>query len=174
MMWETSSEIVVQFTADYPRLFANMEKYIPFINHQLSAETKNRFFMESINNGLIYVYSDLETFKLMNQPYGKDEIEEFKRSHDLTLNPILLTENIINSSTFPENGINFQYKIVSSQKERIIEMLIAHFQSFLGSQVSVSPSPSPKFDLVLNLHTFDCIVLYTNLVSSMYSGILTR
>ena len=168
----SSSQIIIQFTTDFPDLFGNMEKYIPFINHQLTTETKNKFYMESITNGLVYVYADFETFQLMNQPYDLDIIEHFKATHELKLNPMLLTENIINDQNFPAGGLHFQYKIVAPQREKIKSIILQHFQSFLGC--AVIETDHQEYDLRLNLQSFECIVLYTNLVSSMYSGILTH
>lgn len=171
-MSKQTNQIIINFTANFPHLFGNMQKYLPLINHQLSQETQNKFYIEITLNGLVYIYEDFNTFILMNKPYPPDKIHKFTQNHELELDPTVLRSNIINQDNFPQDGIHFQYKIYGENKEKISDMIYIHFKSFLFEDVSIVDNPD--FDLTLKLHKFENIALYNQMVSSMYSGILTE
>ena len=171
-MMDPANQIIVKFTSNFPHLFDNVQKYLPLINNLLQSETENKFYMETIHEGLIFIYEDFMTFFLMNKPYSPEKIAGFLRSTPTVLDPLLFSENILDESNFPPNGVHFQYDIICSEKEEIADLLFLHFQSFLLNDVE--RVEQEKFDLVLMLKTFDNIISYLNLVVSMYSGILSE
>ncbi|WP_371805076.1 hypothetical protein [Candidatus Lokiarchaeum ossiferum] len=171
-MSQQANQIIINFTSNFPHLFGNMQKYLPLINHLLSEETQNKFYIETTLDGLVYIYQDFNTFFLMNKPYPPEKIIKFTENHELELDPKVLPSNIINRDNFPPNGVHFQYKIFGENKEKISDMIFAHFKSFLYDDVSIVNNPN--YDLTLKLHKFENIALYNQMVSSMYSGILTE
>lgn len=167
---DENAKIIIEFTSQFPKLFESYNKYIPFINHNLSIETNNKFYIEPIQNGIIYFYEDFNTFLLMNQPYEPDFIKKFERERKLDIDPILFTENVITSINFPKEGVFFRYRIFSSRKDEIGQIIKDHFKSFLYDNLSILELKG--YDLVLVMKNIEAISLYTELVSSMYSGIL--
>jgi hypothetical protein len=149
-----------------------MQKYLPLINNLLQDETQNKFYMETIHEGLLFIYEDFQTFFLMNKPYPVEKFMNFLIVNKSLLNPFLLFENILSPSNFPEKGVQFRYNIYSSKKEENAHLLFLHFESFLHDDVK--RLRDPEFDLILLLKSFESIVKYNSLVVSMYSGILTQ
>ena len=171
---DSAKQIIIKFTSDFPHLFNNMQKYLPLINNLLQDETQNKFYMETIHEGLLFIYKDFQTFFLMNKPYPVEKFTKFMEMNktQIQINPFSLFENIIDESTFPKSGVQFRYKIYCAKKEEIADLLFLHFQSFLHEDVE--RLEHPEFDLILLLNSFASIVVYNNLVVSMYSGILTQ
>lgn len=166
------NQILINFTSNFPHLFGNMQKHLPLINHLLSKETQNKFYVETTLDGLVYIFEDFATFFIMNKPYSPKRIRDFLIDHQLEVDPRVLSEDIINNKNFPVDGVKFQYQIFATNKDEIAEFIFTHFKSFLFDDVSLVKDPD--FDLVLKLHRFENIVLYNQLVSTMYSGILTE
>ena len=170
---DSANQIMIKFTSNFPHLFDNMQKYLPLINNVLRVESQNKLYMETIHEGLLFIYKDFHIFFLMNKPYPPKQITNFLRSiNEPILSPFLLFENILSPSTFPSKGVQFRYQIYSSKKKEIADMLSVHFTSFLHEDVK--RLEHRDFDLILLLTKFENIVAYNNLVVSMYSGILTQ
>lgn len=169
---DSANQIIVKFTSDFPHLFDNMQKYLPLINNLLQDETQNKFYMETIHEGLLFIYEDFQTYFLMNKPYSLDRIKGFFQSTSPKLNPLLLSENILTESNFPKNGIQFKYNIYCSKKEEIANLLYLHFKSFLFEDVE--RLEHYDFDLILLLKKYGNVLTYMDLGVSMYSGILTQ
>ncbi|MHA1585665.1 MAG: hypothetical protein ACTSVU_08890 [Promethearchaeota archaeon] len=171
----SQQQILIEFTANFPGLFTNMQKYLRFINFHLGSSTQNKFYMETIENGLLYIYNDLDTFHSMNLSYTREEIYQFKSKNKLKFNPRLLTEGILDENNFPTEGINFKFKIFVDSpniKKSIANDIYTHFSSFLGKLVIKRDRKQPEFDLVMNMKTFEAISIYNLLVAEMYSGLL--
>ena len=169
---DSANQIMIKFTANFPHLFDNMQKYLPLINNLLQDETQSKFFMETIHEGLLFIYKDFQTFFLMNKPYSPKKIADFLQSTHPKLDPLLLSENIISRSNFPKKGLRFQYKIYGAKRKEVADTLFNHFKSFLHEDVE--RLEHAEYDLVLLLKNYENVIAYNNLVVSMYSGLLTQ
>jgi len=168
-----SKQIIIKFTSNYPSLFNNGHKFLKFINFHMGEETDNGFYMETMENGLLYIYDDLDAFKLLNSPYTIEELYSFKENHKLVINPELLWDGIVMDNTFPPEGITLQFQIICEDKnqvEIVKDILWKHFSSYMGK--FIEKKENPEFDLVLNMKEMEAINRYALLVTEIYSGLL--
>ena len=167
-----SNQIYVKLTSDHPEIFQNIQKNAFFINHLMEKHTQSQFYLEVIQNGMIYIYNNMEIFKLLNQPFTPRQVLRFiKRSDSITelerIFPYYLT-----ADSFPTSGITIFFHTESSPRETIVEMGRAQFQSLLKDHARITTTNTG--DLSIPYADFDGFSLYLTLMSSLLTGIFRK
>jgi hypothetical protein len=165
-------QILVIVTSDHPEIFQNIQKNAAYINHLMTKQTNAKFFMEVIDQGLLYIYDDWETFELLNQPFNSRDVARFtKRAAAMEdfrhIFPLYLTED-----TFPPEGIEVFFHTESPRKAEIVEIGKRQFASLLGEFCEISIRKSG--DLALHFTTFMGFSLYLALMASLMQGIFRK
>ncbi|MHA1675090.1 MAG: hypothetical protein ACTSYI_15845 [Promethearchaeota archaeon] len=167
-----SNQIYVRLTSDHPEIFQNIQKNAFFINHLMEKHTQSQFYLEVIQNGLLYIYNDMEIFKLLNQPFTPRQVLRFiRKSVSITglerIFPYYLTKE-----SYPSSGLTIFFHTDSSPRETIVEMGRSQFQSLLKEHALITTTNSG--DLSIHFSKFDGFSLYLTLMASMLSGIFQK
>ena len=170
---ENSERIIVKFSSNFPGLFRNVQKFLLYLNNLFSQETKGDFFIELVEDGILYIYKNQATFDLLNPQYSHVEISQMikEKETELPLSPEMLLDGVIDHETFPEEGIELQYNFYSTkQKEYAYNKLLSFHQELYGESITLSFSE--KFDLILGIKKFDDFYIYVQLIALMANGIV--
>jgi len=127
--------ILVEITSDYPHIFKNVQKFAGYINHLMGVQTQSLFFVEIIQNGVIYIYHDFEIFSVLNPVIRKKEIQKMVQEN--FTNAEFFLQNVLDSSTFPLMGVQFKYKVFAIDVEPPLQILINFFHSFQNPEIAV-------------------------------------
>ena len=169
---ENSDQIIVKFSTNFPGLFRNVSKYILYLNTLFAKESKGSFYIEIVEDGILYIYQNMTTFDLLNPQTSRAEISSLINSKELQLNPDMLIEGIIDKQTFPEHGIDFQYNFYSSHNQHAYNKLLSFHQSIYRENVKISTSR--KYDLILSIKDFDDFYLFVQVIALMANGIVSQ
>ncbi len=162
-------QILIKVSTDYPEIFGTIKKYIDLFNHQMSAQTNGGFYVESVANGLIYIYSDFAAFKKINQQFSPQQITNFLATHEPILPPEILLSGIFTSDNFPKSGITVKYIAQTEPKDKYLFIKEAHFRSYLTEDVSINTKSSD--DLIITFHTYDSILFYGKFLVAFMGGL---
>ena len=155
---QNSDQIIIKFSSNYPGLFRNASKYILYLNTLFAKESKGSFFIETVDDGLLYIYDNEKTFDLLNVKTSPAEMSSLIKNSELKLRPEMLIDGIIDKSTFPEMGIDFQYNLYTKQKQHVYNELLNFHQCLYEKGITIKPSE--EYDLVLTINNFDDFFLY--------------
>ena len=167
-MMDKFDQIIVKFSSNYPNLFRNVSKSILYLNTLFSQETDEKFFIETIENGILYIYQNEQTFDILNPQTSPAEIMRLIKDNELQFNPEMLIDGIIDKQTFPETGLNFQYNIYCTNKQQVYNKLLEFHQSFFGENIKIGASA--KYDLILTITDFDILYLFVQVIALMANG----
>jgi len=167
-----SEQIYIKISSDHPEIFQKIQKNAPYINHLLNQQTNNKFFLEVIENGLLYIYHDFSVFYLLNQPFTARQVSTFikksKKVHEFRdIFPFYLDE-----STFPSDGIKIYFQTTSEPKNKIIQVGKAHFYSLFKNNVRISQNI--EGDLYIHFLDVQQFSLYLALMASLLAGIFKK
>ena len=170
-----SSQIIVKFSSNWPTLFKNLQKYSSFITHAVSKETQSQFTLEVIEDGVIYIYNNMDIFKAMNQGYTPEFIAQSSQTMTLLLDPDKLLEDVVNDASYPTEGIHFQFKYTCSPeiRDQVRSLMEHHYSSALGED-SIESFQSDVFDLVIRFKTLTSLKSYIKVMSLIISGLLQK
>ncbi|MHA1744743.1 MAG: hypothetical protein ACTSWW_02020 [Promethearchaeota archaeon] len=169
---ENSERIIVKFTSNFPRVFQNVQKFILFLNNLFAQESKGDFFIETVEDGILFIYKNIATFDLLNPQLTEAEINKLikEKEAELQLSPEMLLEGVVSEDTFPDQGIDFQYNFYTKQKEYAYNKLLGFHQGLYGDRITLSFSE--KYDLILSINNFKDFYLYVQLIALMANGIV--
>jgi hypothetical protein len=138
---DIKASIIIEFKTDRDNIFDNVHKYSSFLNHLLSKHLKSAFFIENIENGVIYFFKNIDNFYATNLPYDESIVEEYERKkikkHEKfeimgeNLYPNELKEN------FPKEGVNFYVNLIKGDSKKIIPTSTKHFKSFDKENIEI-------------------------------------
>ena len=163
------AQIILKLTSDFPGLFENIHKYIDLINHLMSKETDNGFYLEIVAEGLIYIYDNLSIFKLTNPEFSSQQINNFLNSHEAVLPPKKLLGGNITPDNFPKAGVSLNFIVQTDPKDTILVIKEAHLRSFLAKGVSTHAKASN--DLIITFHTYESLLMYSKFLVAFFSGL---
>lgn len=169
---ESQNQIIVKFSSNYPGLFRNVSKYILYFKHTISQESKGSFYIEIVEDGILYIYQNITTFDLLNPRTSRAEISKLINGNELQLNPDMLIDGIVDKQTFPEHGIDFQYNFYTKQKQQVSDTLLSFHQSLYGDNIKISSSTD--YDLILSIMDFDDFYQYVQVIALMANGIVSQ
>ena len=168
-----SSQIIVKFSSNWPTLFKNLQKYSSFITHAVSQETQSQFTLEVIEDGVIYIYNNLDIFKAMNVAYTPEFITQASQKVSLLLDPDKLLEGVVDDYSFPPEGIHFQFKYTCSPeiKDEVRTLMERHYKGAVGAD-HIESFRSDEFDLIIRYRTLTALKSYIKVISLIISGLL--
>ena len=171
---ENSEQIIVKFTSSFPGIFRNVQKFILYLNTLFAQESQGDFFIETVEDGILFIYKNTATFDLLNPQYSKVEITRLikKTEEELHLSADMLLEGIINKDTFPKQGIEFQYNFYTNQKDYAYNKLLGFHEGLYGESITLSFSE--EFDLILSIKNYEDFYLYVQLITLMANGITPK
>jgi len=167
---ENSDQIIIKFSSNFPGLFRNASKFILYLNTLFAKESKGSFFIETLGDGLLYIYNNKETFDLLNTKTSPSKMVDLIKNTELKLNPEMLIDGIIDKSTFPESGVDFQYNFYTNQKQHFYRELLSFHQSLYKEGIKIITSE--KYDLVFTIKNFDDFFLYIQNIALLANGII--
>ena len=167
-----SNQIYVRLTSDHPEIFKNIQKHAPYIHHLMEGGTRAQCYLEVIQNGLLYIYNDMEIFKLLNQPFTPRQVLRFIRKSDSITGLERIFPYYLTRESYPTSGLTIFFHTDSSPRETIVEMGRAQFQSLLKGHALITTTN--KGDLSIHFSNFDGFSLYLTLMASMLSGIFQK
>jgi len=169
---DRKNQILLRITSNWPSLFSNIPKYVSFINNLLTSESRSKFFLEVVENGVIYVYSDFATFKHMNQRYSLKMINKYEESIGTAMDPIELLDDNLSPSSFPEGGFDYQFKFYLDPelRDEAIQIKKDHYYSYL--QPNIEFKESKEFDLVIHYKNYEAVLVHHKVICMMLKGLL--
>ena len=167
-----SSQIIVKFTSNWPTLFTNVQKYSAFLTHMVLQETQAQFTLEVIEDGVIYIYNNMDIFKRMNLPYTPEFIAQASQTVAIRLDPEKLLENVVDETSYPPEGICFQFKYTCSPAriDQVRTLMEHHYKSVLGDDIESFHTDA--YDLVIRYKNFAALKFYIKVISLITSGLL--
>jgi hypothetical protein len=167
--------IIVQVTTDYPALLDPIKKYINYLQSTINQQTNLALYIEIIENGLIYIYRDLESFKKLNRPYKpmvenpdirlrSPETVQKLRSKDL-----FFLQNVPLEFNFPIQGIQVIFTTITGPKD----VINAHYEQFF-SEIKDDGLKLIKKDsntLIAHFSSYSAIVDYLKAVQSLFPNL---
>lgn len=166
---KNSGQIIVKFSSNFPGLFRNVQKFILYLNNLFAQETKGDFYIETVKDGVLFIYKNQATFDALNPQYTKAQIAKLSKNVELQLSPEMLLKGIINEETFPDHGIDFQYNFYTADKEYAYNKLLGFHQGIYGKNIILSFSK--EYDLILAIKNYEDFLLYVQLIALMANGI---
>lgn len=167
-----SEQIYIKITSDHPEIFQNIQKNAPLINHYISQNTNDKFYLEVIENGLLYIYHDFSVFSLLNQPFTERQVRNFISKSEKFHEFRNIFPFYADGSSFPSEGIRIFFHTTSEPKEKIIQTGKSHFYSLFKDRVRISQELDG--DLVLHITKVDDFTLYLSLIMSLLAGIFKK
>lgn len=164
------NQIFIKVTSDYMGFWNNIKKYSEYINHMMANETKNQFYLEILEDGLMYIYNNLSIYKKINYQFSSRQmtILKIKRKESAEYKYIIPPE--INSRSFPEDGINICFNFLTEPKDELLFIKELHLRSLFTDDVKFRTNGN--HDLILTFLTFDAVLQYTYFLSAMFTGLL--
>ncbi len=162
------THIYLKVTSDYPEIFKMIEKFIDFINHSMEIQTQNKFYLEVVEDGLVYIYADLQTFKIIHQQFSKQQVLTFLENQEPVLPPEKIISNIT-SESFPKDGVTLNFIAQTEPKDQYILIKEAHLRSLLTEDVEVQINGSDN--LSITFLTYDAILLYCKFLVAFFGGL---
>ena len=162
-------QIYLKVSSDYPGFFGNVQKYVDLINHQMNVETKGGFYVEIVEDGLIYIYNDFATYKKTNQQFSPQQITHFLQTHEAIIPPENLMKGIITRENFPKGGITITFLAQTEPKDKYLFIKEAHLRSFLIKGVSIHSKSAD--DLIVVFHTYDSLLFYYKFIVALFGGL---
>lgn len=169
---ENSERIIVKFSSNFPKVFQNVQKFILFLNNLFAQESKGDFFIETVEDGILFIYKNIAIFDLLNPQLTEADINKLikEKGAELQLSPEMLLEGVMSKDTFPDQGIDFQYNFYTKQKEYAYNKLLGFHQGLYGDRITLSFSE--KYDLILSINNFEDFYLYVQLIALMANGVV--
>lgn len=169
------SPILVKLIVDFPLILEPIKKYINYLQSIINEQTQVAIFIEIIENGLLYIFRDYETFKRLNQPYQplienpELIIKSPKSIQNLSSNEIFLLKDVPLKDNFPEHGIKITYTAISEPKAEIIEILTRFFNEIKDSGLILKKEQSDV--LIACFNTFSAFVDFMKAIQSLFPNL---
>jgi len=148
------AQIIIKFTTNRKGIFDNVHKYSSFLNHLLSKYMSSAFFIENIDNGVIFFFKSIVNYHAVNIPYDKSVIEDFTKNKEEYLEKMdIMTEDLLPqdlSNNFPKEGINFYYSLVKGDPEKILPNSIRHFKSYDENNIEIEKQSRDTLKIKMN------------------------
>jgi len=161
-------QVILQFSDFFKFFFVNPGMIFGYLNDIFEKKYNSMQYIEEIENGFLFVFKDLESFKIRATPLIKADLKEIKTNNNDQSNFFL--KFFIPKEKFPKEGIIIEINIVSGDKSKIIPFL----KNFIHS---VSQNINIEIDDVQNLYfkiqDFEVIQKYANSLMNRFYKIKT-
>jgi hypothetical protein len=165
----SSNECVfVQITCSFPDLFINVHKNLTYLNHLLNVQINGMFCIETIHNGIIYIYKNLDLFFALNPCLSSKNVNAIK-GMDRTGSAEFLIE-ILSAKNFPSEGLKIHFQIFANTEKDLAITLIKYFQSYKEPAIQATQISTMALDVRFN--NFDALTLYTQRLGSLFEKVI--
>jgi hypothetical protein len=162
-----SDRIIVKLTSDYPPLFKNINKYVSYLNSIIEDQTQSGQFIEKIEDGLLYIYRDLDTFTRINQPYHPFiPGDQIKKPYIPQKRENFFLKDIIDVNSFPKEGIRLFFETKSLPQQQILSVFENFIKNLRTPGIIISYSEPSK--LAIYFTNFDGLEEYSIAVMSLF------
>lgn len=160
------NQVIIRLTFSNREFLTHLAKYVEYYDQFLMSRKNSNFYIENVQDGLIFFYQDYETLKRILEKEVKHDFE------NLDLTP-LLKQSFFSRMIFPQKNFipgdfEFTYQIIRGPESEIIPLAQKNFLQFdLSLQFSLIQDIS-KQGFVVKVESYNLILNYTKYLISKY------
>ena len=159
----SKAQVITELISDQKYIFESVHKYTSFINNLFKTQIGEKFYIESIPNGLVYFYADCRIYKAMIKDYNEERVSKYLKMANKKFSPELLSIEGISEEDFPTEGVTISYKFIKGPLDEIYTQTIDHFESFAtGDSNSVEVHEIDPNKLKIRFRSYDALENYLN------------
>ncbi|QEE17359.1 hypothetical protein DSAG12_03192 [Promethearchaeum syntrophicum] len=149
--------VILRISDFFKFFFVNPGLIFGYLNDIFEKKYQSMQYIEELENGFLFVFKDIESFKKRAKPLIKEELKEITNNDTSAMN--FFQKFFIPKEKFPKEGIILEIEIISGDKSEIVPFL----KNFI---YSVSQNINIKIDneqnLLFKILDFDIIKKYAN------------
>jgi hypothetical protein len=130
-----------------------LRRYFPLINYALDVHIGS-IFLESIENGFLYICKNSAEFIRLNQPLTskrKAQLNSILSNNPPIPSNELNGNDIISAELFPKDGLVFTYSAQNAQSIALIPLFVDYYNS-LHTDITIEKKETQQFEL--KYHSF--------------------
>jgi hypothetical protein len=124
---ESNSQIIIKIITDHPKIMAGLEKYKFLVNHYYEKYLDTALFIDTFQNGILYIFKNYETFKLIHKPIPGSLL--FLLDTVVSRKQNFMVDGIFDKENYPKEGIKMLIYSVTLP----ISEIFAYLQGFYES-----------------------------------------
>lgn len=160
--------VFLQITSSYPDLFKNVHKNLNYLNQILTLQVNGMFYLETIYNGILYVYKNVDFFILLNTSLSARNVKELKAMD--RIGSAMFLENVLTSEKFPAEGIIVYYQLFTNTNQDLASILVNYFLSY--NERGIQPKQISPHKLEVLFSTFEGLTLYTQRLGKLLESVV--
>ena len=122
----SDSKVIIKVTTSFYPVFTNVNKFIGHLNHLIS----DYMYVENIDNGLLYIFKDMNSFLKVLTPIKKTKKEIAKSLPSYgEINDHSLIQGALLGLKYPSSGITISYEFIKHNTSEMIKPLEKYFES---------------------------------------------
>ena len=122
----SDSNVIIKVTTNFYPIFTNINKFIGHLNHLIS----EYMYVENIDNGLLYIFKDMNSFLRVVTPLKKNRKEIAKSLPSYkNINSHSLILGALSGIKFPSSGIIITYEFITQITSEMIKPIEKYFES---------------------------------------------
>ena len=164
-----NSQITLEFSSDKPVWIANMVKFTSYAAHLMDGCTNSSLAIETVKNGIIFIYANYEILKQVSPIYTKTQILNLVEQCETKIDAHMLLPSKLTEENYPKAGISFQFKIIQGEKEKIIKLYQKFFAGILDEGDLFKQNE--EYDFIVQFASFESFYLYLSLISLNFQDV---
>lgn len=158
-MGQHPDQVIITYIPNYKFHLNNLRKYNQFINRIYSSSQEILSYLEMVENGLVIIYNNFNTFKLLVRPITKDIR---KKCEDIAKHEKnFLLEGMESGELFPKEG----YLITADSTTNTISELFPFLKAFYESihqDITVIINKEEKVEILMK--SYESYVAYNTIL----------
>ena len=155
-------KIIIKITSNFPLIFRNFIKDDNFLNYYFEKQPISKLYIETIENGLLIIFKSYKGFLKFHPVFSEEEIDEMKQNFaKREKNDFKISEKIAEQS-FPKEGINIIYSLISEHTSDLVDHLILHFHSLNIKNIDILQQNDAK--IIIKFKTKNSLIEYRNFI----------
>ena len=124
-------QVILKLSSNHKELMDRLLKFHESINQAFLHSLNSDMYLETIKDGLIYIFRDFNSFKTIHKPVPK--IPKFVKRRIFKINPIdedLILGNVLRKeSDFPSDGLKYFITSETHNNKILFPFIRDHYQS---------------------------------------------
>jgi hypothetical protein len=126
----SSDSVILLLTTNFPILLERVIKYLNMINHQITQEATLPLYIEAIQDGLLYVFADLDAFNKIHHPLPPVPTFLLKRHAKITKEDEKeILGQFSDAKAFPKEGVQYHLKCTTHSVELLVQPMQKYYHS---------------------------------------------
>ena len=122
----SDSNVIIKVTTSFYPIFTNVNKFIGHLNHLIS----EYMYVENIDNGLLYIFKNMNSFLRVITPLKKNKKEIAKSLPSYKdINDNSLIQGALLGIKYPLSGIIIKYEFITKNTSEMIKPIEKYFES---------------------------------------------